>query len=225
MSGATAYITLWYDQTGNGNHATPKSNTYLTIYDTVKKRVDFSPNSTLAAASVTGAYFTLPDAAFPYGSGNYSFIYKVGTLAPSRVEIFYSAGEYGSFAPIGNRSYTVGINWSGNKGILDSWYSNNYFTATNVYSDNCIVTTTYNTLDGSVRKYYINNNTNTVTMSGGGTGARNTSGIRNNLGSSYEADGQYGQYMYSGQYGFFYWASITMPDADRIVLQNTPAFY
>jgi len=77
------------------------------------------------------------------------------------------------------------------------------------------------------RKYYVNNSTTTASASGAGTGAKNIANTGNALGSSAANTSplQYSQLMYSGQFGFFYWASVALSDADRIALQNTTAFY
>jgi hypothetical protein len=225
LNSQIAYVTKWYDQTGNGNHATIYNTTKLAVYDTVNKRVDFSGNALIGTTTHDGAFFTLPNGAFPYGSGDYSYVYKIGTI-PSGIRILYSAGVYGAFTPV--RSMTVGINWGATAGALDSWYSNNYFIPQNTFSNNCVVSTTYATNEARTRKYYINNNTTTATASGSGSITNKDIDCSGNaLGSSAPATSpaQYAQRMYSGQYAYFYWAPISLTDSDRIVLQNTTVFY
>ena len=72
LGASQAYVTIWYDQTGNGNHAI-SSTGVLPKYDTVNKRVDFTANIANSKSATSNAYFTLANGAFPFGTGDYNW--------------------------------------------------------------------------------------------------------------------------------------------------------
>ena len=44
LSGASAYVVVWYDQSGQGRHATQYTSTLQPVFDTINQRMDFTAN-------------------------------------------------------------------------------------------------------------------------------------------------------------------------------------
>jgi hypothetical protein len=224
LNSQIAYVTKWYDQTGNGNDAIPYTST-LPVYDTVNKRVDFSANTT--AGNYNGAFFKLTDGSFPYGTGDYSYIFKMGPLATRSPCPLFNVGTYGNTDPV--KSMTLLMNWSNTTGgALDSWYSNNLSIGNNTFTNNCVASVIYNANASYNRYWYINNSTSTFTAGGNGGSSnpsKNISNLNNYIGAFTTGTTPDAYNLYNGQFAFFYWAPLGLSQTDRVVLQNTTAFY
>jgi hypothetical protein len=217
LNGSQAYVTKWYDQTGNGNHATASTGV-LPKYDVTNKRIDFTSNTAGSQSASTNAYFTLQNGAFPYGTGDYSYIMKMGTYYGSSIYPLYSAGTYGAIT-----SMTVLANFNGTSGsALDSWFSNNATVPNGTYTNNCVASTTYATNGAYTRNWYV---TGKSTISISGSGAKNISNTNNFIGTGIFNGGTYQYNFYIGHIGFFYWAPISLSDSDRNILEATTVFY
>jgi len=80
LNGGNAYVTTWYDQTGNGNHATQGTAGSQPIYNQTLKNVDFGSGTTTGQSANANAFFNLPDKTIPYGNTAYSVTLKHGAL-------------------------------------------------------------------------------------------------------------------------------------------------
>jgi len=227
LSGATAYVTKWYDQTGNGNHTTGvitgtnnpptfadsnQNSANFPIFDNTKKCLDFSQGN---------AAFKLANGAFPSGNSSYTYTYRIGTTytAPSggggALIITFSCGTYNT---ANNTNLMVLFNPVNNQ-VLDSWYSLNIYPA-NSSSAKCIYSHKYDS-SAPLRTLYYNKNS-VGTRADGNHGQANT----NNCIGYCTADmlGQTHSY-FNSQMPFFYWAPIALTDSDRNILENTTIFY
>jgi hypothetical protein len=150
----TAYVVKWYDQSGNGNHATTSSNAMqpvLTLIGGYTYVVD-SQNS-------SSQYMLIPSGTIPVGVLNapYSFIVKHGSVnGVSGTGAFLSGGVNGTI----NIANTLEV-YPGNT-YLNWWFSNDIqFGTYNPGNQVCV------TFDGLVRKGYINGKiTNSYTNTG-----------------------------------------------------------
>lgn len=74
LSGATAYVSTWWDQTGNSRNATQNDTTRQPIYDLINKCIVFT-----AISNTNTNYFNLPDGTHPFNNSNYTYISKFST--------------------------------------------------------------------------------------------------------------------------------------------------
>ena len=70
LSGAIAYVTKWYDQTGNANHATANGTTLPTLDTT---------NNVVYLGDSNGC-FSLPDNSYPMGNSPFTYVFKQGSV-------------------------------------------------------------------------------------------------------------------------------------------------
>ena len=226
LSGATAYVTKWYDQTGNDNHTTGvitgtnnpptfadsnQNSANFPILDNTRKCLDFSQGN---------AAFKLANGAFPSGNSSYTYTYRIGTTytAPTgggSLIITFSCGTYNT---ANNTNLMILFNPVNNQ-VLDSWYSLNIYPA-NSSSAKCIYSHKYDA-SAPLRTVYYNKNS-VGTRADGNHGQANT----NNCIGYCTSDmlGQAHSY-FNSQMPFFYWAPIALSDSDRNILENTTIFY
>jgi hypothetical protein len=72
LNGATGYVSVWYDQSGAGHHATQTDSTRQPIIDTVNKLMDFTAQS-------GQAFFNLPSGTVPQQT-SYTVTTKHGVI-------------------------------------------------------------------------------------------------------------------------------------------------
>lgn len=207
LGGETGYVTIWYDQTGNGHHATAAGTT-LPTFNTTSSVVDFG---------LTG-YFSLPDNSYPTGNSNYTYIYKQGVsyiTNPSVTKIVFSGGTSKRHIVL-NRSDNLFNNiWTGTGG-------NNYTELVGgvLGNVNNVIVITYgggsnnNTIPSGVLMY--RNNTFEPTTHGG-TATRNQDATTNYLGNGNPP----GTDTYKSTMPYFYWMPYSLQDSDRAILVNT----
>jgi hypothetical protein len=199
LSGATAYVTKWYDQTGNGHHATAIGSP-LPFLDTTSFVVDFGS---------TG-YFSLADGSFPTGNLPYTYLYKQGRIDTTKgATIAYSGGAeaYGQlevFIINASNSY------------IDGWYA--YDAQGGTITPNKVHAITYggggNNSTATGKKLYINN----ILVSYGFTN-ENT----NRSQTQYNCYlGKWGAYsLYNSTMPYFYWLPYQLGSTDRVTLGAT----
>jgi hypothetical protein len=108
IGGNTAYITIWYDQSGLNNHATQTTTGSQPIYNSLYQYVDYK----------TFAYLNLPSGTIVSGNNNYTMIFRHNTINTfSNSPSILSAGVNAS-----NTYENIFINSSGN--YVDDWGSN-----------------------------------------------------------------------------------------------------
>ena len=135
LSGAQGYVVIWYDQSGQGRHATQYTSTSQPIFNHLNKFIDFTAQSGTA-------YLNLPDGTVPQRiqytvTVKHNNINDVGGGWLSGGMTFVQRGSNG-FRRIGS-SYT---NW---------WWSNDI--TCDGYAPGNTVTFQY---DGSAREAYVN---------------------------------------------------------------------
>lgn len=207
LNGATAYVSKWWDQTGNGNHATQTNTTSQPVYNTTGNYIDFG---TSTAGGNANAYFDLPPGAHPFYDSEYSYVFK------------YSATTT-NYALFGSGSNTA-VDLGNNLVYYPSTYNNYWlgddvlFNYTYIVNTNTIISLNYSKLPSKTRNLYINGSS----LTGSGTTYTTTNYTRNQPPNSLNyigADIQ-GRYL-NGRLYYAYIVPIAISDADRIILEST----
>ena len=215
LSSATAYVTKWWDQTGNSNHATQTNTGKQPTLNTTTKKIVFT-----ARSHSDFDYLDLPDGSCPYGNTNYTYIVK-----------FSTTNYYGFVVGCGPNPAVAGSTTSGGyaigrnntSGYQDNWWTSNFINPTG-YEDNNVVGNMYN---GSTRY---------ITANGNLLGSQAASG-RNQV-SNYNAIGTYGgHYQAIGQNAdgtsggtgtveFLYIIPLYLENsnADKVLLESTTTY-
>ena len=167
LNSSTGYISIWYDQSGRGNHATQ-----TTILSQPQIYLDPSGNNLNNSVyfSNSTSYMSLPDSTIPSVNTNYSFVFKHGILSTTSNIIL------GSGTPINGNNTTNYLFLNGNT-YDNSWYNNDL--SFNGYVANNTVSITYNN-STQLRKGYINGN---LIKSATSTTSRNSSSTNNYIGN------------------------------------------
>ena len=132
LGNATAYVAVWYDQSGNGRHATQTVTSLQPKYSTIYGYVDFKPS----------AYMLMVASSVPPGNGVYSYVTRVNAINNA------NGGVFG----IGNNAYSQGINLRRDTSrYFESWYNNDF--GFGAYAPGNIVSETY---DQTNRRGYVN---------------------------------------------------------------------
>jgi hypothetical protein len=138
----TAYVYIWYDQSGKCNHATQSTNANQPVYNATSKLVDFSIQS--------HSYLTMQPNTVPL-TNSYTMTTKHGTFSTS-------AGMFG-----GGSQNTSFANWVGVYANVyyNPWFNNDYATATSAAAGNVIsfvfnCTTTTAGAQGGTTTFYVN---------------------------------------------------------------------
>ena len=196
LSGAIAYVTKWYDQTGNANHATAAGTTLPTL-DTTNNVVDFGS---------TG-YFTLLDGSYPTGNSPYTYVFKQGSVASGSCVVFKGGSGISNnngYLTYFTRSDNYLVHqWSG--GALEQ-------SGTASSTTNSVMVCTY--LEGTSYPSIYKNNVN-IPMSANGI-IRNQDATQNYLGSYGD-----GTFTYKSTMPYFYWLPYQLGSSDRDILGNT----
>ena len=204
-----AYVTIWYDQTGNNNLATASGNPR---FNTTNNEVDF-----------TNGYFTLGNNAFPQDNTAYTYLFKINNVTnQSNGNCMYSGGA------ASNNFYCSGaINYPGASRIYwNQWSNNDFWYSGSSYSalvNGTIIADCYTgggtgALTGG-RKFYINNSLLTTNLAQGGANAnaRTQNGGNNFIGHSFS--GSFGNY--TGTLAYFYWSNSLLSSEDISILGTT----
>ena len=130
---STAYVAVWYDQSGNGRHATQTTTSLQPIYSMQFNFVDFK----------TSAWMNMPTSSVPSGDGVYSWLARHNNIYNSNGGIF----------GIGNNANLQSINprCNGGSNYCVYWYGNDICFGS--YAIGNIVAETY---DLSNRRAYVN---------------------------------------------------------------------
>lgn len=193
LGGGTGYVTIWYDQSGNGRHATQSTAAYQPIiaWNTTENAwcIDTQNSST--------QYLFIPTGTIPVGTLNapYSMFVKHGILRRT---------DYGAFVSGGIAS-TNQMNelWYDNRGsrvYKNDWIANIVdFGAGSVNTTGNLIGVTY---DGANRRTYVNNTlTNTVASSGATTSSAGNQYIGYSLNAGYMNGQMYHCYIFSTNIG------------------------
>jgi hypothetical protein len=139
LNGAIAYVTIWYDQTGNNNNAIQNNKDFQPIFDLTENYIIFPQNS----------FFNLPDGTHPFGDSEYTYTFKCSIN--NEVGGIFGGGSMGS----GNQVNAFRRNGNG---YHHYWWGID-LPAPVGYSDNTIITTKYSK---KTNKRYIYKNGNLV---------------------------------------------------------------
>lgn len=136
LAGATAYVTTWYDQSGQGNHATQATTSLQPTY-----------NSNTKAIVLNSTYFQLPS--LPSGNSPYTYTIKVSNVAfVSSYSIYVTGGNY-----VANQNIEL---FSNPTNVIHSWVSSDMTTATTATTNQFFTfsydqTNRYTFLNGSLQ--------------------------------------------------------------------------
>ena len=205
LNGDVGYVTMWYDQTGNGHHATASGNT-LPFYNTTNAVVDFGDSG----------FFTLEDNSFPTGNLPYSYIFKQGRV-PGGNSTVWSGGTWGTFGLMELLILSPTYN--------DTWYAYDFYGMTPVA--NALVAVTYggagNNTGVNGKKFYINNvlqNPPSIDNRTNQNAPRAQTANNCYFGASHpDGRGTYGSYNSTTPY--FYWMPYQLDTSDIAILENT----
>ena len=204
LGGQTAYITKWYDQTGNSNDATAVN---TPIFNNTTKTVDFS-----------SGYFSLLDSSFPLGNSPYTYIFTPNnyTLTTNKAMIVYSGGPHNSQCGdcAGMLSYA-------NYSYANLWFNSSWLTT---YQTDTLrgtkIADCYDGTNASGRSFYFNNQIETNSRVDQINDLPRTQTGQNcylgyiNFYDSFNLN-------YNGTLQFFYWAPVQLSQNDLTILCNT----
>jgi hypothetical protein len=200
---ATAYVTKWYDQTGNKNDGTATANNIT--YNTVTKAVKFA-----------GGSFTLPDNAYPYKNSAYTFIFTLADYTTAS-QTLYTGGTTDLL-----KLHRLDINVAG-KAINAAWYGDGTTDNTNNSISGVKIAQCYNGTTNINRRFYYNNvlYANVSFQPMGGVGKPPTARIQTTT-SNFLGAGAYDNY--NGTLPYFYWVptDLSVTSDDLTQLYNTP---
>jgi len=220
LGGQTAYVTKWYDQTGNNYDASGSlnGNGYPT-YNISTNNIDF-----------TTGHFSVPDNAYPYGNSSYSFLFTIlnqtnspaGT-SPKPAQAIYSGGP--SFS--GKGKLVTGLsNVNENISYSNSWFGYNYSTtSTNILNGINIADTYKQSANGNGRALYLDSSAVTFNLSyilesDSTLTPRESLPTYNLIGA--RPIGQTGTDVqkYTGSFKYFFWAPIQLSVSDISILNK-----
>jgi hypothetical protein len=164
IGASTAYVRTWYDQSGNGFHATQTTTTYQPIMAadaSGRYYVDSQNSSTqFLQMSTTGP--------IPTGSSNYSLVVRHGSINNTNNGVFLSGGRPG----VTNQSNALRCAYVNGYGYNNYWWANELYFGSNssITTGNTIAAT----WDGTTRRGYISANgamtMTTISNTSGSTG-------------------------------------------------------
>lgn len=205
LNGATAYVTQWWDQTGNSNHATQSTTANQPTYNTTNNYITFPTN----------AFFNLPSGTHPYGDNEYTYITKYNSS--SKVECaFFGGGSNVNYSSNGFIINNTAVSYYPGS-YVNYWYG---YAASKTFpsfavNTNYVASVTFS--KSSTRTITIYNNGVSLNAD---TPNPSVTRIQPNTGNVLGADIQ-GRYMNGNMY-YMYIAPIAVSDADRNKLEATP---
>jgi len=207
VGAGTAYVSVWYDQSGNGKNASGVSGS-AAVYNNVRGLVDFTG---------TGIYMTLPIGTLPSSQVPSSICFKNGVMAGGGDTGLLAAGTLTTSKAL---LVTTGTSW--NNSILMATYNNDFNTTSNIVYGSVSSILASNTGTSQNYSIYINGgNLSTKTL----TGLSFTpSGLVDILGSSRNNTGGAGAPSINTFNGQLYWLSIynsalNVPDRMTVEMQ------
>ena len=167
-------ISTWTDKSGNGNNGTAVNTPTYSL-------------SSKGVATSSGAYFTLPNGAYPFNDSSYTYFFVFTTTTTGSVNSLFGGGVPGTT----RSTVAVRLGTNGANNVIQTyWWANgiNDLLVTNTYSANVIsiAETWYAT--GSTRTITLNF-TGSSTDSPAASGARLQANTNNYLGLAYPGDG------------------------------------
>jgi len=218
-AGATiAYVTTWYDQTDNKNHATQTTTAYQPVYNQTTKYIDFgsgqTPGQTAASGSVANPlFFDLPAGTIPYSNASYTITTKHGVI-----NFANAISAYGILGAGSETNQTTGLSnlfaaFPG-KNYNNYWYGNDVATAINQYSSDNVVSFKYPST--GARTIYVRG----VLKTSSGTGSNSSPASPQFIAHNPHGGGQRTFYL-NGSLYYMYIAPSALSDADLNILETT----
>jgi len=184
------YVTTWYDQSGQGKHATQTNQSLQPIFDFVNKRMDF--------ASRIGSYFDLPNETVPRNTP-YTITLKHGNINYLHGSLLGTGNEATGQMNNIRRSPT---------GYYNYWYSNDFGGNDNTYNQENIVTYQF---DGTYSSLYVNGTPQGVSS--------NRSGWNGQSGNERIASNALEEHM-NGEMYFLYIFKKSLSQNDRRIIER-----
>ena len=202
LAGATAYVTTWYDQSGQGNHATQTTTSAQPTYLSNTKQMNFT----------SGQYWTMNAYTFPL-SGSYTVSARHGAFTNN-------TGMFGGGQVQIGKGHWVGIYVT--PYYNDVWDGSDFNATGTVAANNTIsfvfncTTTTPGAQNGSTTFYL--NSVSTSTLASRLTAWNGTAGTYAYIGTSPNIGTEYyvGQIMYVSAF------TSALSNADRLILEAQP---
>lgn len=166
LNGATGFVRTWYDQSGQGKHATQTNTALQPIVSQSSYWIDFK------YSDANGRYMNLPDGTVPSGNSSYTVIVKHGSITgPSNLP------SNGGWLSGGSGAYNQANNFRRKAdGYWNYWWNIDAGIDTTVTSGN-VVTWRY---DGANRFGSVNSSLFSVTPSSN----RNSTTVNNRIGTT-----------------------------------------
>ena len=192
LNGATAYCSIWYDQSGAGNHATQTNTLLQPVVDFTNLMMDFTAQGGLV-------YFDLPSGTVPE-QVPYTVIVKHGVINNP------SGGWFGGGTTVTNECNNFRRS---NGQYLNYWWSNDFLAGS--YAPGNVVTFVYDGL--STEKCYINSAfVNMMYKASGWNGQPGNEYIGK---TSFSGDGTF-----DGEIMFLYIFSSALSDSERVLFES-----
>lgn len=201
IGASTGYVTTWYDQSGNGNHATTTTQAQQPSLDNINKIVSFTTNNGQSRLK-------LPDGTVPSGDSSYTISVMHGTITGFAN---LPAPFVGSGTPGGSRNLVVSRH-ENTTNYKDYWWGNDMTGGT--YAAGNRVTFSYTSGSGLNRKLYVNSSS--AAFSGGSSGVRSSTTISNFIAYG---DTQNGNYL-NGQIYYVCIFNTELSTNDRIIIEQ-----
>jgi hypothetical protein len=209
VGAGTAYVSIWYDQSGNGKNATGVSGSAV-VYNNVRGFVDFTG---------TGIYMTLPIGTLPSSQVPSSICFKNGTMSGSGERGLLSTGTQAN-----NQSNDVGIN-STNYPFISTYGTNPLSPVITVpYGSVTSILASSSISSGGTQSYSLYTNGGNLVTGTVGSVSFTPSGLVDILGSSRNNTGGQGAPSTNSFNGQLYWLSIyssalNVPDRMTVEMQ------
>jgi len=193
LNGATAYVVIWYDQSGNNFHAVQTTASMQPFYDPTFHLVDFTYSSTPTWMNIGTGFL-------PAGNLPYTFVTKHGKISSSNGGLF---GQ-GKCGPSTSSADSFRNN---NGGYWWYWWNADMGIGSSTVTGNTISAS----YDLANRRGYLNGAlTNTVAQTSRGC----------SLGNAFLGKSICSEYL-NGQLYFVFTSNIVLANADRALLENS----
>lgn len=196
LSGASAFVTIWYDQSGQDRHATQTTVASQPVYNPVTKNIVFDGSNDC---------FALPNNTIPSGNTSYTVLARHDFVDnSSQICGFISAGTN-----VNNQAFSLHLSNVAIAGYQHIWWANDLNSG--AYVKGNVVTAHY---DNAVGKTTFINGVQTGSQ--GGT-ARNTLSTNNFIGVLQFQ----GSTNLKGELKCIYVFSSALSDTDRTIIENS----
>jgi hypothetical protein len=195
LGGAIPYVYYWYDQSGQGRHASQGTQASQPIYRAASKRVDFNPS----------LFLNLPNGTVPMNV-SYTFIARHGYAANT------SGGIIGAGGNGNNTSQVNNLRLEGTYGYWNYWWGNDCGPSSNVLKPENTVVVRYDGPTTSGTTYWFINGT--------AYGSTARSGFNGYAGNEFIGKTTANEYFNGTMYDVWVFAS-SLSDTDRQLIENT----